>query len=132
MNTEVLAVSDDPLGKQGVRLEDQKGTVSSPDVFVGELKGGAFVAVLFNRGSAAANMTLALIDLKTVNAAIVADTNGFKFRDLWRHADRGTVTADGCVTTMVGPQDAIMLKLAPETWVKSPPTLHNSRMQNAC
>jgi hypothetical protein len=114
-NTEVLAVSGDPLGQEGVRLEDQHGTASSPDVFVGELSGGAFAAVFFNRGSANTNMTLQLADLSVVNADSVIDAyaNGLAVRDLWRHTDNGTVATSGHVTAVVAPQDVVMLTLTP-------------------
>merc|ERR1712224_485723 len=98
-NTEVLAVSDDPLGKQGIRLEDQHGTASSPDVFAGELSGGAFAVVFFNRGSTATNMTLELSDLKVISAqSVVATIDAFQIRDLWRHTDNGTVASGGHLT----------------------------------
>jgi hypothetical protein len=64
----VLAVSDDPLGMEGIRLEDIHGTRSSPDVFVGRMEGGCFAAVMFARGTDA-NMTLSLADLKMVSLA---------------------------------------------------------------
>ena len=70
-NHEVLAVSDDPLGKEAVRLEDAPGggAKSSPDVFVGQMQGGRFAAALLNRGNGPANMTLDLRDLTKVVAA---------------------------------------------------------------
>ena len=97
-NTEVLAVSDDPLGMEAVRLEDAGGH-SSPDVFLGQMAGGKFAAVLFNRNGAA-NMTLKLSDTKVVNPAAAA--SHYRVRDLWSHTENGTVAADGELTAMVG------------------------------
>ena len=109
-NTEVLAVSDDPLGMQGLRLEDHAGTMSSPDVFVGQIEGGGFAAVLFSRDGQT-NMTLDLSDLKVVNPA--AKATSYKMRDLWKHSDNGTVSATGAVTVEVGSADVVMITLTP-------------------
>ena len=119
-NEEVLAVSDDPLGMEAVRLEDQKGSKSSPDVFVGAMSGGKYVAVLFSR-SGDTNLTLALSDLKLAGgsaaaadvAAAAAASSGYTVRDLWKHTDNGTVAADGELTAVVGSQDVVMVTLTP-------------------
>ena len=108
-NTEVLEVSDDPLGMEAVRLEDAGGH-SSPDVFLGQMAGGKFAAVLFNRNGAA-NMTLKLSDTKVVNPAAAA--SHYRVRDLWSHTENGTVAADGELTVMVGAQDVAMVTLTP-------------------
>ena len=108
-NAEVLAVSDDPLGMEAVRLEDAGGH-SSPDVFLGQMAGGKFAAVLFNRNGAA-NMTLKLSDTKVVNPAATASQ--YRVRDLWSHTENGTVAADGELTVMVGAQDVAMVTLTP-------------------
>ena len=127
-NREVLAVSDDPLGKEAVRLEDAPGTSSDPDVFAGEMGGGVFAIVLFNRGNAAANMTLEVADLASLSSrsSVVRGGNSssssssssssiglFTVRDLWKHTDNGTVASSGRVTATVGPQDVVMLRLTP-------------------
>eukprot|EP01047_Picozoa_sp_COSAG01_P105071 COSAG01_NODE_34321_length_549_cov_1.797778_2_plen_56_part_01 len=46
-NTEVLAVSDDPLGKEGMRLGDsgRLGDRSSGEIYVGALQHGRFAVV---------------------------------------------------------------------------------------
>lgn len=112
-NEEVLAVSDDLLGMEAVRLEDQKGTTSSPDVFVGEMSAGKYVAVMFGRS--AGNMTLALSDLKIVggSAAASAPPKAYKVRDLWAHSDNGTFAASDSITAAVSAEDVVMLTLTP-------------------
>ena len=117
-NTEVLAVSDDPLGKEGVRLEDLHGggVKSSADVFVGEMQGGKFAAVLLNRGNGPTNVTLALSDLGKITGglqAAAAVARKFAVRDLWAHSNNGTVSADGSITVLVGMYDVAMLTLTP-------------------
>lgn len=48
---EVLAVSDDPLGKEGLRLGDSgRLDKSVGEVYVGPMSNGKFAVVMFNRG----------------------------------------------------------------------------------
>ena len=48
---EVLAVSDDPLGKEGLRLGDSgRLDKSVGEVYVGPMSDGKFAVVMFNRG----------------------------------------------------------------------------------
>lgn len=48
---EVLAVSDDPLGKEGLRLGDSgRLDRSVGEVYVGPMSKGKFAVVMFNRG----------------------------------------------------------------------------------
>ena len=57
-NTEVLGVSDDPLGKEGLRLGDSgRQDKSIGEIFVCPLENGKFAVCMFNRGSHAVNMT---------------------------------------------------------------------------
>ncbi|WP_321474801.1 glycoside hydrolase family 27 protein [uncultured Paludibaculum sp.] len=74
-NRDVLAVSQDPLGKQGYRLQ-QNGDI---DIWVRPLKGGEWAVGLFNRGRAA------------VPAKVAWQALGLKgkpkVRDLWAHAE---------------------------------------------
>ncbi len=47
-NTEVLAVSDDPLGKEAIRLGDSgRNDRSVGEIYVGELSGGGHAVVMF-------------------------------------------------------------------------------------
>lgn len=90
-NTEVLAVSDDALGREAVRLEDQPGSTSVGEIYAGPLTDG-YVAVFFNRGSNAANMSLHLTDVIPSESA---SSTVWAVRDLWAHANNGTVESDG-------------------------------------
>jgi len=82
MNKEVIAVDQDPLGKQAVRVA-KDGDV---EVWSRPLRGGATAVGLFNRGADRAKVTARWGDL---------GINGSKnVRDLWAHADRGKVSGE--------------------------------------
>jgi alpha-galactosidase len=124
-NEEVLAVSDDPLGQEAVRLEDFPGggIKSSPDVFVGAMVGGKYAVAFLNRAGGPTNMTLALQDLAKVPVVSgVVESVGqeeagvvskYAVRDLWAHSDNGTVGSSDVITTLVGKLDVVMLTLTP-------------------
>jgi alpha-galactosidase len=76
-NREVIAINQDKAGHQGYRhLKD-----GDHEVWMRELEGGAWAYGLFNRGDAPA--TFGVVWKKSTKR---------KVRDLWAHADRGTVT----------------------------------------
>ena len=75
MNKELIAIDQDPLGKQGQRLS-QSG---EQEIWTKPLDGGAVAVALFNRGDAPAKMTLKIADLKM-------SLKG-EARDLWAHSD---------------------------------------------
>jgi alpha-galactosidase len=75
-NREVIAIDQDPDGKQGKRVSKS----GDQEIWVRELKGGAVAVALFNRASADAAMAVTWADI------------GFKkvphhIRDLWAHSD---------------------------------------------
>jgi alpha-galactosidase len=72
-NSEVIAIAQDPLGKQGTRLS-QSG---DQEIWMRDLAGGDKAVVLFNRGGDTAKMTL-----KFADAGIRGKP---KVRDLWAH-----------------------------------------------
>lgn len=116
-NTEVLAVSDDPLGREAVRLEDQPGSTSVGEIYAGPLANGSYVVVFFNRYDKAANMSLHLADVvsQSLGASSLLSSSLWAVRDLWAHADNGTVASDGHVDLTIPPEDVVMIKLTPST-----------------
>jgi alpha-galactosidase len=78
-NKEVIAVDQDSLGKQGVRVS-QDGTV---EVWSRSLADGSLAVGLFNRGADTAKVTAKWSDLGIAGAHSV--------RDLWEHAERGAI-----------------------------------------
>lgn len=97
-NKEVIAVNQDPLGKQGRRLKLE----ASQEIWVRPLADGSVAAGLFNRGNEPAQMALQWSELNFEGK--------LKGRDLWAHTDldcagesfAARVPADGVVLIRVG------------------------------
>jgi alpha-galactosidase len=98
-NDEVLAVNQDALGRQAIRI----ASAGAVDVFAKELEDGSHAVGFFNR--AGDERTLVFNKLPRV---------GFKgthrVRDLWRQQDLGLAT-NGCVTARLAPHGVVLLKL---------------------
>ena len=85
MNREVIAIDQDPAGKEG-RRAIQSG---EQEIWVRELAGGARAVAAFNRSATPASITLKWTDLGVAKPK--------KVRDLWAHRDE-TVQASQPVT----------------------------------
>jgi alpha-galactosidase len=96
-NDEVLAVNQDSLGKQGTRLKQTGKT----EVWVKPLDDGTLAVAFFNRGEAAANVTVSWSDLGLQGKQPV--------RDLWRQEDMGAV--DGQYSVNVAVHGAELFKI---------------------
>jgi alpha-galactosidase len=97
MNREVIAVDQDPLGKQGQRLT-KSGDV---EIWSRPLAGGAVAAAVFNRGEAPAEASLKLADLGS-------GLKG-KTRDLW--AGRNVSFKNGAYSVTVPRHGVALLKI---------------------
>ena len=75
-NKEVIAVDQDPMGKQGRRVA-KNGDL---EIWARPLLGGAWAVGLFNRGAGSRRVTL--------HAADIGLTRITHIRDLWAHADQ--------------------------------------------
>jgi alpha-galactosidase len=82
MNKEVIAVDQDKLGKQGVRVA-KEGTT---EVWAKPLEGGAHAVALFNRGEDTAKVTAKWSDVGIRGSHAV--------RDLWSHKDLGKMSGE--------------------------------------
>jgi alpha-galactosidase len=100
MNREVLAVNQDPLGRQAVRVR-QQGPL---EVWVKPLADGNRAAALLNRGSGGEDMTVTAPDLGLL------DGQGGVVRDLWLGAD--VADFKGAYTVKVQPHDTVLVKVA--------------------
>ena len=119
-NDEVLAVSDDPLGKEAVRLGDEgRGDASTGELYVGQISNGGLAVVFFNRNWQPRNMTLVAADVATV---VMQHGDGglgeqaaaaWHVRDLWAHTENGTLAATGTMKVTVPGESAIMISLKP-------------------
>jgi alpha-galactosidase len=95
-NKEVIAIDQDVLGEQGVRVSKDEDA----EVWVRSLDGGVAVG-LFNRGRTPLPVTAAWSTLGI--------TGTYKVRDLWAHSDRGSGTDAFWAT--VQPHGVVLLKL---------------------
>ncbi|TCK70161.1 alpha-galactosidase [Acidipila rosea] len=98
MNKSVVAVDQDPLGKQG----DRVWAVGPMELWSKPLSGGAKAVALFNRASTAREMTLKLSDVGASASA--------KLEDLW--AGKVVQSTDGSYTVLVPKHGAVLLKVS--------------------
>ncbi len=96
-NDEVLAVDQDPLGRQAVQVKSN----SNYEIWVKDLEDGSKAVGLFNLTLKPLNIP---VDLKDLTISGYAD-----MRDLWRQKDLGVV--DLSFEMMVQPHGAALLKL---------------------
>ena len=98
-NPEVIAVDQDPLGKQGVKLQAE----GALQVFARELSGsGERAVVLLNRGNAEVEMKVRFGDLGLSSSRA-------RVRDLWAGEERGVY--EHGYATRVAAHGAVMLKV---------------------
>lgn len=96
-NKEVIAVDQDPAGRQGRRI----AKYGSTEVWSKPLSGGAEALALINRGEKDTTIKVRWSELNLANEQEV--------RDLWRHRDLGHF--DGNYSAIVPRHGAILLKL---------------------
>jgi alpha-galactosidase len=97
LNREVIAVDQDPLGKQGTPISRTNGI----EIWSRSLAGNAFVVGFFNRTEASAEVTFKLSELKQ-------DVSG-NVRDLWAHA--AVAVKDGALTASVPKHGVVLLRI---------------------
>ena len=101
-NKEVIAVDQDPLGRQGRRLK-QDGDM---DIWARDLADGSKALALLNRGSVSLNPTVKFSELQLLSKRpLIA-------RDLWRHKDINP-QPDGLSVTVPG-HSVVMLRIGPK------------------
>ena len=100
-NKEVIAVDQDPLGKQAKRVAKD----GDLEVWARPLAGGAYAVGLFNRGGSTAKVTARWSDIGISGNAHV--------RDLWAHADRGQSTGE--FASDVPSHGVVMIRVEPES-----------------
>ena len=100
-NKEVIAVNQDPLGREGTRVA-KNGDL---EVWAKQLKDGSRAVVLLNRSASEQNITVAWEDLgypDHLSAAV---------RDLWQHKDLGKFT--GKFSASVASHAVVMVAAKP-------------------
>lgn len=100
MNREVLAVNQDTLGKQAVRIKKD----GNLEVWRKPLADGSLALALLNRGSTGRDIEL------TAGEIGLLDSHGGVIRDLWKQEDVDDFKP--WFQTMVMPHDTVMLKIS--------------------
>jgi alpha-galactosidase len=100
-NREVIAIDQDPLGRQGRRVR-RDGEL---EVYARELADGGRAVILFNRGTTEKQITARWEDIgypKTTSATV---------RDLWQHKNLGKLTGE--FSAMVASHGVVMVTIKP-------------------
>jgi alpha-galactosidase len=97
-NKEVIAIDQDPLGRQGDRVSE----VGPVEIWSKPLKGGDMAVALFNRDDTALPITLKLSDVGFGKSA--------KARDIWAAKDLGKI--EGSYTADVPRHGVVLLRLS--------------------
>jgi alpha-galactosidase len=99
-NAEVIAVDQDPLGKQGYRFMQHPGK----QIWAKELQGGAWAVCFFNDSDAPVKLRVDWPHLSFLKGS-------YRVRDLWRHKDVGET--QGQLLATLPSHDVLLLKLTP-------------------
>ena len=100
-NKDVIAVDQDPLGIQGHRVKKD----GNSEIWAKQMADGSRSVVLFNRGAAAASITVQWTDIgypESLNASV---------RDLWVHEDLGKHQSK--LTASVPSHGVVMVSIKP-------------------
>ncbi len=98
-NRDVIAIDQDPLGRQGRRLRTQ-GDV---EIWTKPLSGGGQAVGLFNRGTAAAETTIRCEDLQLCDADV---------RDVWTRSPASRFTS---YSGSIPSHGVVLLRVTPRT-----------------
>lgn len=110
-NHEVIAVDQDPLGKQGVVLSSDGGRW----VVAKEMQDGSRAVALFNETGSAQRIST------TAEAAGLPQATAYTMRDLWEHTDYNTA---GDIAATVPAHGTVLLRVAADSdWAASPPAV---------
>ncbi len=101
INREVIAVDQDPLGKQGARVRDDGDT----EVWARPLADGSRAVILLNRGSQDATIAVAWPEIGYTSPMTA------QVRDLWLHRDMGRI--QGGYKATVKPHGVAMIRITP-------------------
>jgi len=99
-NKEVIAVDQDPLGKQAKRVAKN----GDREIWSRPLQGGGYAVGLFNRGETSAKVTALWSD--------VGFSGSGKVRDVWAHVDLGSVSREYAAD--VAPHGVVLIRVEPE------------------
>jgi alpha-galactosidase len=100
-NKEVIALDQDPLGKQGYRLKVEDGK----ETWVKELSNGQWAICILNDTANPTDVTVNWKDLPFLSGT-------YQVRDLWQKKDVGT-TGKAFTASAVASHDVVLLRLSP-------------------
>ncbi len=106
LNREVIAVNQDPLGRQGYRVGKTDWAWEIVETWAKPLHDGSIAVGLFNLGER--NQRRATVAWEAVG---LHDRRPCKVRDLWKGEDLGIFTGD--FSTLVDSHDVALVKLTP-------------------
>ncbi|MBN1180160.1 MAG: glycoside hydrolase family 27 protein [Anaerolineae bacterium] len=106
LNRAVIAVNQDPLGRQGYRVGGTGWAGETVEAWAKPLHDGSIAVGLFNLGMR--NQRRATVAWEAVG---LHDRRPCKVRDLWKGMDLGVFTGD--FSTLIDSHDAALVKLTP-------------------
>ncbi|MEV0321184.1 NPCBM/NEW2 domain-containing protein [Streptomyces sp. NPDC050658] len=110
-NKEVIAVDQDPLGKQGKVLSSEGGRW----VVAKEMKDGSRAVALFNETERAQSIAT------SAKAVGLPDADGYTLRDLWQHKSYNTA---GSISATVPAHGTVLLRVSADgKWSQHPPAV---------
>ncbi|ALO92181.1 Alpha-galactosidase [Streptomyces hygroscopicus subsp. limoneus] len=110
-NKEVIAVDQDPLGKQGTVVSSGGGRW----VVAKEMKDGSRAVALFNESGTAQRITT------SASAVGLPDADAYALRDLWQHRTYNTA---GTIAATVPAHGTVLLRVAADPrWATHPPAV---------
>jgi alpha-galactosidase len=102
VNKDVVAINQDPAGKQGFRALSEPATQT--EIWVKELSNGEWAVCMLNTGTAAADLTVHWDRLWTIHGKM-------QVRDVWAKKDLGDNSKP--FTAHVDSHDVVLFRLAP-------------------
>ena len=110
-NKEVIAVDQDPLGKQGAVVSSEGGRW----VVAKEMKDGSRAVALFNESGTAQRIAT------TAKAVGLPETPAYTLRDLWQHKSYNTA---GTISATVPAHGTVLVRVsADRKWATHPPAV---------
>ncbi|MFC4463384.1 NPCBM/NEW2 domain-containing protein [Streptomyces xiangluensis] len=110
-NREVIAVDQDPLGKQGTVVSSERGRW----VVAKEMKDGSRAVALFNETGSPQRIST------TARAVGLPAADAYTMRDLWQHKSYNTA---GAISATVPAHGTVLVRVSADTkWAKHPPAV---------
>ncbi|MFJ2833160.1 NPCBM/NEW2 domain-containing protein [Streptomyces sp. NPDC087263] len=110
-NKEVIAVDQDPLGKQGTVLSSEGGRW----VVAKEMKDGSRTVALFNESGSAQRVAT------SARAVGLPAAGAYTVRDLWQHKSYNTA---GAISATVPAHGTVLVRVSTDAkWAKNPPAV---------